>query len=92
MSALNMWNLLAAARRRGAEQWKSPGQLAQLREVGSDEHHVPPPEGELLEPLRAQGVGVAGDASQQQRDGQEDEPPRTAGELLEARRAWAPSS
>ncbi|MEA2722297.1 MAG: hypothetical protein QOH59_68, partial [Gemmatimonadales bacterium] len=32
MSALNMWNLLAAARRRRIEQWKSPGQLAQLRE------------------------------------------------------------
>ncbi|HEY8196967.1 MAG TPA: hypothetical protein VIG04_08320 [Gemmatimonadales bacterium] len=32
MSALNMWNLLAAARRRRTEQWKSPGQLAQLRE------------------------------------------------------------
>jgi phenylacetate-CoA ligase len=31
MSALNMWHLLAAARRRRAEQWKSPDELAQLR-------------------------------------------------------------
>lgn len=32
MSVLNMWNLLAAARRRRTEQWKAPGELAQLRE------------------------------------------------------------
>lgn len=31
MSALNMWHLFAAARRRRAEQWKSPDQLAQGR-------------------------------------------------------------
>ena len=32
MSALNMWNLLAAARRRRTEQWKAPRELSQLRE------------------------------------------------------------
>jgi phenylacetate-CoA ligase len=31
MSGLNMWHLFAAARRRRAEQWKSPDQLAQAR-------------------------------------------------------------
>lgn len=31
MSVLNMWHLFAAARRRRAEQWNSPAQLAQAR-------------------------------------------------------------
>ena len=31
MSGLNMWHLFAAARRRRAEQWRSPDQLAQGR-------------------------------------------------------------
>ena len=31
MSMLNMWYLLAAARRRRAEQWTSPDELAQRR-------------------------------------------------------------